>query len=93
MALLSHFRRLAGWWPRAARLYRDEAHALLGRLGMADQAERACSVLAYGDLKRVELAMALAFFIFRIPKHLFIQRSKFGILRIREAFIDPEYCV
>jgi branched-chain amino acid transport system ATP-binding protein len=27
---------------------------------MLDQAERACSVLAYGDLKRVELAMALA---------------------------------
>ena len=27
---------------------------------MLDQAERACGVLAYGDLKRVELAMALA---------------------------------
>ena len=27
---------------------------------MADQAQRQCSVLAYGDLKRVELAMALA---------------------------------
>ena len=27
---------------------------------MLDQAERICGVLAYGDLKRVELAMALA---------------------------------
>jgi branched-chain amino acid transport system ATP-binding protein len=27
---------------------------------MAEQAERACSELAYGDIKRVELAMALA---------------------------------
>jgi len=27
---------------------------------MLDQAERTCGVLAYGDLKRVELAMALA---------------------------------
>ena len=27
---------------------------------MRDQAERPCGVLAYGDLKRVELAMALA---------------------------------
>ena len=27
---------------------------------MLDQAERPCGVLAYGDLKRVELAMALA---------------------------------
>lgn len=60
MALLSYFHRLAGWWPRAANLYREEAHALLARVGMADQAGRPCSVLAYGDLKRVELAMALA---------------------------------
>ena len=33
---------------------------LLDQVGMADQADRACSVLAYGDVKRVELAMALA---------------------------------
>ena len=44
----------------AAALYRDEADALLERVGMRDQAERACAVLAYGDLKRVELAVALA---------------------------------
>jgi branched-chain amino acid transport system ATP-binding protein len=60
VALLSFHHRLASWWPRAAQLYRDEADALLGRVGMADQAERPCSVLAYGDLKRVELAVALA---------------------------------
>jgi hypothetical protein len=29
-------------------------------VGMADQAERACAELAYGDLKRLELAVALA---------------------------------
>jgi branched-chain amino acid transport system ATP-binding protein len=60
MALLSHHRRIASWWPRAASLYRDEANRLLARVGMLEQAERACSVLAYGDLKRVELAVALA---------------------------------
>jgi len=60
MALLSHHRRLAGWWTRAAGLYREDAGRLLARVGMLDQAERACSVLAYGDLKRVELAVALA---------------------------------
>ena len=60
MALLSYHHRLANWWPRAAHLYRDEADALLGRVGIADQAERPCSVLAYGDLKRVEFAVALA---------------------------------
>jgi branched-chain amino acid transport system ATP-binding protein len=60
MALLSHRRRLGALFPVAAHQYRDEADALLGRVGMRDQAERACAVLAYGNLKRVELAVALA---------------------------------
>ena len=60
MALISHHGRLAGWWRPAAGLYREEAGRLLDRVGMNEQAERACSVLAYGDLKRVELAVALA---------------------------------
>jgi branched-chain amino acid transport system ATP-binding protein len=38
----------------------DKADALLTLVGMADQGARACGVLAYGDLKRVELAVALA---------------------------------
>ena len=45
---------------RAADCHRDKADALLALVGMQDQAERACAVLAYGDLKRVELAVALA---------------------------------
>ncbi len=60
MALMSHRGRLWSWWPRATRLYREEAIRLLAQVGMEDQADRACSVLAYGDLKRVELAVALA---------------------------------
>jgi branched-chain amino acid transport system ATP-binding protein len=60
MVLLSRARRLYAFWPRAASLYRDEALALLAKVGMADQAQRPCSLLAYGDVKRVELAMALA---------------------------------
>ena len=44
----------------AARAYVDEADALLERVGVLDQAPRACAVLSYGDLKRVELAIALA---------------------------------
>ena len=60
MALLSHHRRLGALWPRAASLYVEEAMALLQQVDMADQADRACAVLAYGDLKRVELAVALA---------------------------------
>jgi branched-chain amino acid transport system ATP-binding protein len=59
-ALLSAHGRTRDPWARAAVLHRDEALALLERVQMADQAERACAVLAYGDIKRVELAIALA---------------------------------
>jgi branched-chain amino acid transport system ATP-binding protein len=60
MALLSHRRGIWNPWSRATAAHRDEADRLLERVGMIDQAERACSILAYGDLKRVELAVALA---------------------------------
>ncbi|MCW5745045.1 MAG: ABC transporter ATP-binding protein [Alphaproteobacteria bacterium] len=60
MALLSYHRRLGSLLSRARDLYVAEADALLDRVAMRDQAERVCGVLAYGDLKRVELAVALA---------------------------------
>jgi len=60
MALLSRDGGLLDFWRPAARLRREAALALLARVGIADQADRACGVLAYGDLKRVELAVALA---------------------------------
>ena len=60
MALLSHARRLFGLWRHVAAEDPAPALALLDRVGMAAQAARPCGVLAYGDLKRVELAIALA---------------------------------
>ena len=60
MALLSADRKIFSWWPRAASHRRAEAMALLEQVGMTAQADRPCSALAYGDVKRVELAMALA---------------------------------
>ncbi len=60
MALLSHHRQLTNFWGRAATLHREHAETLLERVGMLEQGERPCSILAYGDLKRVELAVALA---------------------------------
>ena len=60
LALLSHDRRTFRWWQRAAAHRRDDALALLEQVGMAAQADRPCSELAYGDVKRVELALALA---------------------------------
>ena len=59
-ALLSHHRRNYAMWSRARKFFTKEAEALLERVGMREQADRSCAVLAYGDLKRVELAMALA---------------------------------
>ena len=41
-------------------MYRPEALELLKQVGIVEQEDRPCSTLAYGDLKRVELAVALA---------------------------------
>jgi branched-chain amino acid transport system ATP-binding protein len=60
MTLVSHHRRLRAMLAFMGDLYRDEASDLLALVGMADQANRISSTLAYGDLKRLELAMALA---------------------------------
>jgi branched-chain amino acid transport system ATP-binding protein len=59
-ALLSHHAKNYSILRRASHLFSKEADALLERVGMREQAARACAVLAYGDLKRVELAIALA---------------------------------
>ena len=60
MALISADNRLFSIWRRASAHQVDQAMDLLRQVGMAAQADRPCSVLAYGDVKRVELAIALA---------------------------------
>ena len=75
IALLSRGRALFDLWGRAGERYRDEALQLLRRVGMADQAERPCSLLAYGDVKRVELAMGLA----NAPKLLLMDEPTAGM--------------
>lgn len=60
MALISHHRRIFDLISPVCRLYAREAAMLLDMVGMADQAARAASELAYGDLKRLELAISLA---------------------------------
>jgi branched-chain amino acid transport system ATP-binding protein len=60
MALLSYHRRTNSLLRKVSQLYVDESLELLKRVGIGDQADRTCGVLAYGDLKRVELAVALA---------------------------------
>jgi branched-chain amino acid transport system ATP-binding protein len=58
-ALLSHHRSAWGLWRAADAHFTAEADALLTQVGLTAQAERQAGVLAYGDLKRLELAMAL----------------------------------
>jgi branched-chain amino acid transport system ATP-binding protein len=60
LALASHHDELYRLAGPLTRRHRGRAHALLAEVGMAEAAERACRELAYGDVKRVELAVALA---------------------------------
>jgi branched-chain amino acid transport system ATP-binding protein len=60
IALLSFHRQSKSIRGTVRKLHNDEAMELLALVGIEDQHNRACGVLAYGDLKRVELAVALA---------------------------------
>ncbi len=60
VALLAHAGETLRVTVRAPLAYRNESDALLERVGMTRMADQACATLAYGDAKRVELAMALA---------------------------------
>lgn len=75
VALLSHAgatRRLFGF---AGRAHGAQADALLDLIGMRDAAERPCGELAYGDLKRLELGVALA----NEPSLLFMDEPTAGM--------------
>jgi branched-chain amino acid transport system ATP-binding protein len=75
MALLSADGRLYAPWRRAAAYRRGDALELLEQVGMQAQADRPCSVLAYGDVKRVELAIAMA----NAPKLLLMDEPTAGM--------------
>lgn len=60
MALASHHGQLLNLWRWMPPLHVARARELLELVGVAEQADRPCGVLAYGDLKKVELAVAMA---------------------------------
>ena len=60
LALAAHRDRLRSPLTGSGALDASEAIAVLERTGIASLAEQSCATLAYGDLKRVELAIALA---------------------------------
>jgi branched-chain amino acid transport system ATP-binding protein len=75
VALLAHHKRIWRFSRPAASWFGAEADALLDQVGMTDQASRAAGVLAYGDLKRLELAVALA----SAPKLLLMDEPTAGM--------------
>jgi len=60
VTLLSFHKRAFAVFGFAGAAYRDAADELLRLVGLTGQADRPCGELAYGDLKRLELAVALA---------------------------------
>jgi branched-chain amino acid transport system ATP-binding protein len=60
MALISYAREIFRPFVAAGQRHRERAIELLAQVGMADAAHQACRELAYGNVKRVELAIALA---------------------------------
>jgi branched-chain amino acid transport system ATP-binding protein len=60
VALVSYRRQLFNLFASMPRFEQAEAGRLLELVGMGGYADRPCGELAYGDLKRLELAVALA---------------------------------
>ena len=85
MALMGRRNRLRAMLPTARRLFRDEALSILERVGIGALADRLASTLAYGDVKRVELAIALA----SEPKLLLMDEPTAGMApRERAALME-----
>ena len=60
MALIARHRGVWRFLTPAGTRHRAAADALLARVGLLDRAEDGSGTLAYGDVKRLELALALA---------------------------------
>ena len=77
MALLSADGKSLAPWQRATHYRRADALPLLEQVQLDTQANRPCSALAYGDVKRLELAMALA----NEPRLLLMDEPTAGMAR------------
>jgi len=59
VALMSRDRNIFNLWRCGTDYGRDEAMELLRRVSLEDQWDKPCCYMAYGDVKRLDLAMAL----------------------------------
>jgi branched-chain amino acid transport system ATP-binding protein len=85
MALISHSRDTWRLWRPASSFHRAAALDLLRQVGMHEAADRPIRELAYGDVKRIELAIALA----NDPRLLLMDEPTAGMAaRERHALIE-----
>ena len=85
VALISHFGEAYRVWRPACERHRERALDLLDQVGMREAADRPSRELAYGDVKRVELAIALA----NEPRLLLMDEPTAGMgARERHALIE-----
>ena len=67
------------WWARLSSIehFREEARRVLARVGLESLAQRPMSEVAYGEKRRVEIAMALA----QKPRLLLLDEPLAGLSR------------
>lgn len=86
MALASLNADTARPWKGIHDLHRDEAIRLLERVEMIEHADRSCATLAYGDVKRVEIAIALAnapsLLLMDEPTAGMAPQERFGLMKL-----------
>jgi branched-chain amino acid transport system ATP-binding protein len=75
MALVSYHQKARSLLHKVRNLFVDESMDLLKLVGIAEQSQQICGVLSYGDLKRVELAVALT----NRPKLLLLDEPTAGL--------------
>jgi branched-chain amino acid transport system ATP-binding protein len=75
VALAAHAGEQYRVGARAADVHVGQADALLERVGLSALADQGCATLAYGDAKRIELALALA----NAPKLLLMDEPTAGM--------------
>jgi branched-chain amino acid transport system ATP-binding protein len=84
-ALIARHRAMWRFFRSASGVFTAEADALLERVGLSHVADQSCCTLAYSDLKRLELALALS----NRPRLLLMDEPTAGMTRAdRSAVMD-----
>ena len=82
VALISHGKQLFNLFGSAPKFDRGEAGRLLELVGMGGYADRPCGELAYGDLKRLELANQPKLLLMDEPTAGMAPRERVDLMRL-----------